>query len=294
MGGGQMNFVIIISTHYDYLASNLVEGFQRLSAIGHIGTVEVYTGKTGEPSREAMDRADWIIRLSGVDVPAVDFSDYKVKVAVVDGADEAWRVLDHIPHRVYFKRENGPAAHGAVPLSFSAIENVYDRQIVPWDERDVDVFFAAHLPSHTIRTEIWNRLSALTNEYRIVMAGKDPWPRMGRDEYLETLSRSKIFVSAYGTGQDTNNYWEAPALGTVLLAQERTIQINNNFKDLEDGVFFLDAAGMETRLNFILKGSFEEKLKLIAMRGAVKARTFHTSSSRAREVIQHLKKVEDQ
>ena len=208
------------------------------------------------------------------------------RVIVVDGSDYPERRVP-VPCARYLKREYHP--DGRQPwvsdsISFCVRRAIWDEDPLPWRQRDIDVFYAAYLGSNPIRPRILQALEEAEGLGRVVARGFDKkGRRLPFPEYLGLLRRSKIAVSPHGAGQDTNAYWEIPASGVALVAQGRRIQIRNNFRHLEDALFFDN----EDHMLDLVRGfqEYDPEVEALALAGRSKVLWHHTAKARANEVV---------
>lgn len=111
----------------------------------------------------------------------------------------------------------------------------------------------------------------------------EPGERLDWATYIETLTRSRIAVSARGAGFDTLRYWEIPAAGAVLLAETPQIVIPDNFVHGREAVF-APAKRLVSRIPELLEAGTEE----IGRNGRDRLMSAHTSVQRARTVLDAL------
>ena len=106
---------------------------------------------------------------------------------------------------------------------------------------------------------------------------KIPWP-----DYVRMVQQSKLFISLPGIGFDTFRYWEIPYYGSVLVSPKLPIEIENNFDDMNSGVFFDNFAEFQNKTLKVLRSdSWEE----ISKNGHSFFLKHHNSVARAKKVI---------
>ena len=262
--------VMITTACADYQANNIREGLGLV--LSNMDDYEL-TVVTDSPEDGVwgflLDDPYIVILTTGAGVPeCLILEDHADRLVIVDGADQAWNIRYDIPHALYLKREAHPGLEGAEPFPFCVRQDVWDRDVVPWEERGINVLFAAHLGSNPIRVQIYELLKRSQRRYSIVLAGDPPETRIQPDEYLDALRRTKIAVAPWGLGQDTNTHWEIPACGAVLLSQKRSIQIPNNFIDGMEAYTFRLAPSVVGVVRELLND--QEKAAEIARRGREK------------------------
>jgi SAM-dependent methyltransferase len=215
----------------------------------------------------------------------------RLPVAYIDGEDHEgliWEALEESlrPHRadVYFKREYAPwmaADPRVVPLQFGCVTNTMP-QIVPGREADFDVCWIGTISS-AVRQRVVNVLQELTH-LRVLV---DCTGQLGFSDYCDLLNRSRIAVSARGAGFDTMRYWEIPYCGSMLLTEQPTIIIPNDFRQGVSADYFAgDAGDLRDKVEYHL--SMEASRAAMAAEGRRHLLRFHTTAARADYLLKLL------
>ena len=296
-----------------YVAEAMLEGFEHISETYgvEVTCVRQLDSLLEEVTVDMLEAADLVVRtrFNSLGFPKTpNLKPYQDKVVMVDSSDGR-RLFVDVHCSLYLKREYHPwfvedlkfnpmllpppKRNGAIkriqllnktyPFSMCASKVCWEVEPPPWEERDIDVFFVVGM-SNSIRVEVDKILNSLT-DCGVVMSqcygGKKG--RIPFDQYLGYLRRSKIAVSAYGAGQDCYSYYEIPSCGALLLAQRRTILINNNFVDGKEAIYWdnvEEIPGLIRRLR-----DDEGTTKEIAAAGREKLLRYHTSYGRVLELL---------
>jgi len=212
------------------------------------------------------------------DVPVVVYDPWDDSHSLLPGA------LDYLGRptvAAYFKREMlsgfdyGP---NSFPLPFG-----YPDGLVPEDvswERTGDLFWAGKRLFGT---------RSLYLDHLAARLGRDLEQRYSQEEYRDSLQRARIGLSLFGYGYDTVRYWELPAHGVMLLAERPPLRIPHDFVDGESAVFFDDLSELEERLDYYL--AHPDEATRIAKAGREHFLRYHTTSSRARQLLGRLERI---
>ena len=102
--------------------------------------------------------------------------------------------------------------------------------------------------------------------------------------YFKALSESRINLSFRGEGFDTLRYWETPASGSLLISEQPTIQIPNNFAYSRQAVFCKpDLSNLLSLIDYYL-GHENERID-IAREGQKHLLQHHTHIKRAEYLL---------
>ncbi len=105
------------------------------------------------------------------------------------------------------------------------------------------------------------------------------------NEYVEKIQSSKLAIAYPGRGFDTIRYWEIPCYGSALVSPVLPIVIDNNFKDMEEAIFFSNFSEFRRKVLLALReGLWEE----IAQKGHEKFLKYHSETSRAEGVLDNI------
>jgi hypothetical protein len=162
------------------------------------------------------------------------------------------------------------------PLPLAWIGPLPERRPV---EYDVAFLPATPTPLRTAVTRTLEHLRAEGLRIRLLDVGE----RLGWQEYVDVLCRSRVGISVRGGGYDTYRYWEVAAAGALLLAEPTRIVIPGNFVDGREAVF-APVGKMASRLRELLAGETEE----LAAAGRRRLAAAHTGVHRAEKVLDVL------
>ncbi len=195
-------------------------------------------------------------------------------VALLHGEERGgWPAGIRYTHR--FKMEMYSLEPDLFPLPLAAPPRV----MLPADtERDIAVSFVAR---PTVEVRVWCAELLRRQGYTVYLGADLP-----RDQFCWILNRSKIAVSLRGVAWDTFRYWEIPYHGALLLSERLPILIPDNFVDGESAVFFGSPGDMLDKIEALLADP--ERLARIAAAGQALSRAKHTSTARARYVLEKM------
>lgn len=230
-----------------------------------------------------------------------------VPVAFIDGGDRAevggdlkrlggWELfleaVNSRPFDLVFKREMAegetyPENTHPLPFSFN-----FDRLPgkAPASLKYQVSFWAVE--SNPIRTKV---LQLLEDEFDCRANGTvrdqvfSKYKRKGK-RYLEELASCAVVLNLPGAGWDTLRYWEAPALGRLMISMRPRIAIPDDFVDGKEIVFCRDDLSDLVELCQYYLDHPEER-EAIARAGAVKAREKHSDEARARYMLEIVSKL---
>lgn len=101
-----------------------------------------------------------------------------------------------------------------------------------YENRDLDFSYMVS-PSCQERGQHAEFLSEISEKHglkSVVFCGA---PTRPREEYLDVLSRSRCAVSVRGMGWSCYRYYEIPAKGTVMVAQDTKLDVPDDFDDTQ-------------------------------------------------------------
>lgn len=316
-----MKILFVSPSGFDYISSQLIEGFHLLSkkvndvefkataaSTHHGAEVEdlVPVTDNDEVLKLAKEWADFIILSSAGnvlnlgDVEKIIYEDVSLvdKKIFLDGHDGNGYLIDPRHFRRYFKREYR-LPENTIRSYFNTRSinfGIYNYHTHTWEEnsdpqsdwkyRDIDVSYVCFTGSNEMRVkcqEILTELKAKSN-LNIFIAGSDKEQPISKKEYDEILSRSKVAISLVGAGMDCLRYWEIPARGAILCSFDLTgkLLIRHNFEHWRSAVFFNTWGNMVDFINFIV---LNNNVWCSIRAQADVTRKLHTTMMRAREVI---------
>jgi hypothetical protein len=193
------------------------------------------------------------------------------------------RVLEYLGRKevdLFFKREMldgidyGPKAF---PLPFGYPDSLIPDKLE--SDRNCEVFWAGK--------RIWGFRPIYLQRIEELL-GQNFDQSYTQEEYLKLLRTVRIGLSFFGSGFDSVRFWEIPAHGGMLVAERPPILIPDNFKDGESAVFFDDLPELQEKLNYYL--SHPDEVTRIAAAGHRHLKSYHTTSSRARQLLGYFEK----
>jgi hypothetical protein len=101
------------------------------------------------------------------------------------------------------------------------------------------------------------------------------------EEYVRIIRQSKTALSLRGLGWDTYRYYDIASLGTCLISEYLPIEIQNNFINKEEAVFFDDFSDFTRKFEWALKNNWQE----IGDAGKEKFDLWHVPTQRAQRVL---------
>jgi hypothetical protein len=141
-------------------------------------------------------------------------------------------------------------------------------------------------PTHSNRVELVKRLedySARNGLNAYIRLSKDLLPLA---EFQEITGNSRVAINSRGAGWDCYRYWELPAMGTVMLAEETPLSIQHDYVDGEE-CFRFRMDNLEERLSTVLSKS-NQVLSSVAMKAAAKTALYHTPEARASRMLSQI------
>jgi hypothetical protein len=110
-----------------------------------------------------------------------------------------------------------------------------------------------------------------------------------RAEYLKILSQSKTSVSVRGAGCECYRYWELPAKGLVMIADEHELPIENDFTD--EQIFKFKNLNDLEQILIKLKTVSPEVLEEMALKSLQHTVKYHTPKKRAEYILRKIYNV---
>jgi tetratricopeptide (TPR) repeat protein len=123
----------------------------------------------------------------------------------------------------------------------------------------------------------------LTLEYLRAKYGLDFLRHYTQPEYKRELHGALAGLCLFGSGFDTVRFWELPAHGVLLLAEEPPIVLPARFKEGVEALYFRTLPELEERIQEIQDDP--ERASGIAAAGRTKFLECHTGSARARQLL---------
>lgn len=300
---------------HDYLVSGVLEGFEDLGA-----TLVVSDPGNGATDKKMSD-VDFVTAANECDFLLVFFGKVRgnlspryylvdriklprCKKAYVDGSEwtftgwenvgqaaaslvdptqrrgEPWinaSMLSKCGH--YFKRECYPQdlQHGILSLPFALCK----KHVILPKNKDVDIFCSFGHVKTGLRKDIQEACKSIRKESLLNVVVKSG---MSRDEYNDTLARSRVIVDAWGGGDTTDRFWEGIGAGACVLYQRHNVFTPNQFVDWKHAVSYTTITEMTSSINRLFFGRSDE-LDNIAHAGLEHAMYYHTAKERAKFII---------
>ena len=320
-----MNVLFLNAPGFDYLGSQLNEGFHLLhkdgkinyraveksdhhgamvsdletcsieDALGSLGWADIILFNFGDPSQ--MDS-----RLMEVFFD----NDYRNKKVFIDVYDRDDFLVDPRKVAVYFNREMRYPACTAYCLTnvrslvFGVYQNLIDAlqwhdPDEDWDNRDIDVSFMAFGGSNAMRQQIGPMLEKIASDkgWTLECHVQNDGQPVSPDKYHEILYRSKIGISLPGAGYDTHRFWDIPGHGAVLCSFDLTtcLQMRHGFESHRHCLYFTNYQSLAEQCHNVVS----DKQRWVQMRRATDYHLrFHTTRSRAVEVLQIFSEMSSQ
>ena len=190
-----------------------------------------------------------------------------------------------------FKREipKGTKTEGVFPLQFSFNPSLI-APLAPTSEKDHKVVFWAVESSEQRK----KAFKLLQGKYDCGENGSVPGRKASKyifkgAAYFKALNRTRIVLNLRGAGFDTLRYWEVPASGSLLLSEEPTIGIPDDFTNGKNAVFCgNDLSDMTSLIDHYL--THEDEALDIAREGQKHLLAHHTHRHRAEFILEVLEK----
>ena len=210
---------------------------------------------------------------------------YRAQVLKDDSArrEEPWVNIDMLKNsKFYFKRECYPEdlKLGIYPLLFGANTDYF----MPIKEKSIDLFCAFGQDKDGLRKEaIYYSKKARDMGYKVVVKNNMP-----RQEYLDTLSKSRMSIDAWGGGDCCKRLWENLAAKTCCLMQDYRVEFPDSFTDRLNILKYSDETSLKDKLFWALENP--EATRAIADKGYNHLLEKHTSAKRVEYIFDILRK----
>ena len=184
-----------------------------------------------------------------------------------------YNFIESLPYKIAVKNEKERKLK-SLPLTVSLNNwNLND----PEKDRSLDLFFCLTLSTIHERHSFYRKARRLkygSNPLKSIVCGGG----MPKNEYIQNMMNSKVAVSIRGMGYDTDRYWEIPKYGAALFSQRIPIEIENNFEDGENALFFENFTNFRSKFEkFVVKSN---EWQQIAKQGKIHFETYHTPKQR--------------
>ncbi len=221
-------------------------------------------------------------KVFGGSLPPVIFVDNE------DSINVRYELIDAIKPVVSFKREilQDLSSNNIYPLPFSSTVDQPDNF-----DKDIDVFFLVGCTS-VIRTQIRDMLlnDQRLKKYNIYAGADDQQRKVGYQEYLESLARSKINISARGHGYETVRRWEMGAFTGLQMSDHLPIITPHPFSDGINKIYYQNnLSNIIDLIVYYLEN--DEERKKIGQAGYEHCSKYHTSIKRAEYVLEIVQKA---
>ena len=230
------------SSHLKHPKYHLLDSIKRPDVTVYIDGSE-WTA-TGHPEKYDMIKTDFS---SGREIPA-QVADSKLDTSRCKG--KPW-INEEMRKKCqwYFKRECYPedTQLGIIPLNVGCSKKFFGDHEKWYKEKPIDIFCSFGQKYTGLRYEVEEVCKRLKEEgynVKIISGQKIP-----HDEYLNTISMSKISVSAWGAGNSCMRMWESMANASCCFAQRTEILFPNK---PEDGFHYVEYSTIE---------EFEKKIR---------------------------------
>lgn len=182
----------------------------------------------------------------------------------------------------YFKRETYPQdlQRGVIPFPFG----LFERHNRPKITKDIDLFCSFGHVRTGLRKDAKEACTKLVAQHPdkkiIVRSG------LSRSEFSDMMSRSRIVVDAWGGGDCCDRFWEAVGARACCLYQRYNIEMPDPFFDWHTAVSFSNMEEFSRHVGVLLSNPLLSEE--IGEAGHDHARTYHSSSMRARLIMQKV------
>jgi hypothetical protein len=203
-----------------------------------------------------------------------------------DGSAIDYDLIDFFNPLIYFKRDylkDSQYDSRIVPLNFC-----YSEKYVPSfnDDRIHTLLWVGRL--HCGRTKYINACKSVSDNLEIVIAGRAE-AVYNQKKYSEELLRFTMSLNLVSYGYDNLRYYEIPAHRTLLVSQKLPIVIENDYKDMENAVFFDSMDELKSKLKYCLDNrGFVNKARLVGYEHFLK---YHTTKARALQLLDKVKNL---
>jgi hypothetical protein len=211
------------------------------------------------------------------------------KIIMLDAEDSvnfSYPVLEK-GYDAVFKRELFKKIHSNwYNISFSAIPEPF--QYIYYPYRKYDISFIATL-SNPYRVEVKELIEQKAKELGLsIYMHVDKTP-IKRQDFLNVLSQSKTSVSVRGAGCDCYRYWEIPAKGLVMIADDQGLPIENDYTS--EQIFKFKNLNELEQILLKLKSMLPESLDEMAVKSLWHTIKYHTPKKRAEYILKKVYNV---
>ena len=186
----------------------------------------------------------------------------------------------------YFKRECYPedTLSGIIPLNFGCSKSYLGNKDYWHKEKPIDIFCSFGQVYTGLRYEVEQACKELEQEgYNVSFISNH---KVSHEEYLKTISSSKITISAWGGGNCCMREWEAMANGSCCFVQRSEILFPNRPQDGFHYVEYSSIKEFKRKIRKYLKN--EELCREIGKRGQQFVSNIHTAAARVIYILQIL------
>lgn len=189
--------------------------------------------------------------------------------------------LANFQHEVRALRGRGfTAEHLPLSISHSAFPDL-------GLERDLDVTCILSVVNYAYPTRAAVLQTVARLPYKVFARNSTPSNRVWREEYVELINRSKIFVNAVDSCHSLNfKFFEACAGGALLLTEKAEGMKEAGFLDGENCVVYSGVQELSKKIRFFLSNE-EERIR-IAKNGRDLVLSKHTDQIRVQEMLSTL------
>ena len=182
--------------------------------------------------------------------------------------------------RWYFKREcyREDADMGIIPFNIGCLNKYFGDFNHPVD-KDIDVFCSFGHLNTGLRFQTTEICKELRDEgYNVVFSSN-----MNYQDYLETIARSKIAISAWGAGNSCMRLWEIMANKTCCFRQKTEILFPDEPIDGEHCVVYSSEEEFEKKIREYLKRP--DECVRIGVNGYKHTLSHHTGKARVEKML---------
>ena len=184
----------------------------------------------------------------------------------------------------YFKREcyKEDVLSGIIPFNVGCINKYFGN----FDnvEKEIDIFCSYGHVMTGLRYETEQVCKNLKKEgFNVVFA-----ENLGHEEYLKTIAKSHISVSAWGAGNSCMRLWESMANKTCCFRQETVIEFPNAPEDGKHCVVYSTPEEFEKKIRYYLKR--KDLCVKIGESGFEHAKMYHSSKAKVEYMLRIMNK----
>jgi len=209
------------------------------------------------------------------------------KVIILDSNDQkgtSYPILSGREYDAVFKRELTYLPYeNWYSINFSSIPETF--YFIPYGQRKYDVSFVATI-SNFYREEVRDFINKKAEELNLSIFTYVERQPLDRQKYLDVLSQSKTAVSVTGAGKDCYRYWEIPAKGVVMIAEDPGLYIHSNFN--KDHIFKFKYLSDLGNILKTVKEIPDEKLEEMALNSLWFTHAWHTPRKRAEYILRKV------